>query len=61
MVLNTNETNITGAINEVNAHADININNIGTLANLETDVKTDLVSAINETYDMSIALAIALG
>jgi len=44
----TEKTNLVGAINEVDSHADTNATNIGTLANLTTDAKTNLVAAINE-------------
>jgi hypothetical protein len=44
---------VTG-VNEVNTK-------VGTLNNLTTTDKTDLVSAVNETKNFSLAIAIALG
>lgn len=38
------------AINVTDGKADTNATNIGTLANLNTSVKTDIVSAVNEVY-----------
>lgn len=38
------------AINVTDGKADTNATNIGTLANLNTSAKTDLVSAVNEVY-----------
>lgn len=38
------------AISVTDGKADTNATNIGTLANLNTSVKTDLVSAVNEVY-----------
>ena len=43
-----NDIKMISAINEVDAHADTNNQNIGTMVNLETTVKTSLVGAVNE-------------
>lgn len=60
--LTTNsKTNLVGAINEVDSHANTaqstantNKTNIGTLASLKTSVKTNIVNAINNLYDNTI-------
>ncbi len=47
--LTTDEkTTLTGAVNEVDSHADANALSIGTLSDLETSHKDNLVEAINE-------------
>lgn len=45
---NTDMSNIDTGIYNAKALADVNATSIGTLSNLETTVKTDLVSAVNE-------------
>lgn len=53
-VLNTNVTNIGTSVATVTATANANKEHIGTLANLNTPTKTDLVTAVNETYNIAI-------
>lgn len=52
------KTNLVGAINEVDSHANTaqstantNKTNIGTLSSLKTSIKTSIVNAINSLYD----------
>lgn len=44
----TIKTNLVGAINEVDAHADLNAQHIGVMGDLTTDEQETLVGAINE-------------
>jgi hypothetical protein len=52
--LTTTATTAVGGVNELKG-------NVGTLNNLTTTNKTDLVSAVNETKNFSLAISIALG
>ena len=52
--LTTTATTAVGGVNELKG-------NVGTLNNLTTTDKTDLVSAVNETKNFSLAISIALG
>lgn len=47
----TEKTDLVGAVNEVESHADTNTANIGTLSSLTTTEKTTIVAAINEVDD----------
>lgn len=52
--LTTTATTAVGGVNELKG-------NVGTLNNLTTTDKTNLVSAVNETKNFSLAISIALG
>jgi len=52
--LTTTATTAIGGVNELKG-------NVGTLNNLTTTDKTNLVAAVNETKNFSLAISIALG
>jgi len=52
--LTTSATTAVGGVNELKG-------NVGTLNNLTTTDKTNLVAAVNETKNFSLAISIALG
>jgi len=52
--LTTTATTAVGGVNELKG-------NVGTLNNLTTTDKTNLVAAVNETKNFSLAISIALG
>ena len=52
--LTTTATNAVGGVNELKG-------NVGSLNNLTTTDKTNLVAAVNETKNFSLAISIALG
>jgi hypothetical protein len=52
--LTTAATTAVGGVNELKG-------NVGTLNNLTTTDKTNLVAAVNETKNFSLAISIALG